>query len=728
MVSDGAVLAVDVGGTFTDAVVVTGGERAAVATRRVFTAKTPTTSGDQSAGVIVAARDALAGAGVAAGDVTAFIHGMTVTTNALLEGRFARTALLATAGFTDIEQLGRQNRASLYRLCAAGPEPIVPAELRFAVHERCGPDGVLTPLDERSLRVALAACAAADVESIAVCLLFSFRHPRHELRVRELAGELLPGVHVSLSHEVVGTFREYERCATTIADAALSPLLAGYLHTLRRRAAAAGLPAPEVMLSNGGSAPAEVAARNAATTVLSGPAGGAVGAARAVARRTDRALAFDMGGTSTDICVIRDGAVSVTAARAIDGRPIALPATDIFTVGAGGGSIAWRDSGGALRVGPRSAGARPGPACYGAGGLLPTVTDANLLLGYLAADASLAGGPRLGHAAAEGAIAELAARLGVDATAAAAGIVRIANHEMLRAIGAATIARGIDPRDHTLVAFGGAGPMHASAIADALQIQTVVCPAACGVLSALGMAVAGRRRDRSRSIVRRIDQLDAGAIKLLIEQMRAEAGAELGDPPGAKVAATFELRYVGQAFELSVEHAVNVDLRSLATAFHAEHERRYGFCDVTAPVELVTLRVSVASAPTVELSETFDAATPDAETFDAAAPDVKAPDTASPGPEANGNANPAPAADEPSAPATRPAWFDGAWRETTVIAALSAGGRIAGPAVIEQPHATIVIPPSWHAIGEHDGAVTLYREAGDSENTPPRTSPAEAVG
>ncbi|MFY9265535.1 MAG: hydantoinase/oxoprolinase family protein, partial [Solirubrobacterales bacterium] len=302
--ADGAILAVDVGGTFTDAVVVT---RAGA-----FTGKTPTTPDDQSVGVLSAAAEALDRAKLQTSHVGSFVHGMTVTTNALLEGRFAKTALLATAGFTDLEELGRQNRASLYRLCAARPKPIVPARLRFAVAERCGPDGVIEPLYDRAAREALRRCADGGVESIAVCLLFSFRHPEHELRVRELAGELLPGVHVSLSHEVVGTFREYERCATTVIDAALSPLLGGYLARLERRAAEAGLPAPDVMLSNGGTVPAALAAGNASWTVLSGPAGGAVGAAHCARRQNRRAaLGLDMGGTSTDIAIVGDGRVRV---------------------------------------------------------------------------------------------------------------------------------------------------------------------------------------------------------------------------------------------------------------------------------------------------------------------------------------------------------------------------------------------------------------------------------
>src|SRR5690349_3341542 len=347
------VLGVDVGGTFTDAVLATADG--------LVTAKAPTTPADQSDGVLAAVAAALAEAGASHGDVERFVHGMTVGTNALLEGKVARTALLATEGFTDIEELGRQARAELYRLCAGHPPPLVPAELRIGVPERCGPDGVLAPLDADELRRRLA--DAPDFESAAVCLLWGFRHPEHERAV----GQLLGDVHVSLSHETAGVFREYERCATTIVDAALSPLLRRYLERLADRAEAAGLPTPEVMLSGGGVAPAAVAARHGSWTVLSGPAGGAVGAASAATN----AVCFDMGGTSCDVSVVIDGHVRETGGREVGGRALALPMVDVHTVGAGGGSIGWRDAGGALRVGPQSAGADPGPACYGGGGSEP---------------------------------------------------------------------------------------------------------------------------------------------------------------------------------------------------------------------------------------------------------------------------------------------------------------------------------------------------------------------
>src|SRR5829696_7090341 len=408
-------LGVDVGGTFTDAVLLGDG--------LLVTAKAPTTPQDQSLGVMAAVEAALARAGRTAGEVTAFAHGMTVATNALLEGRAARTALVATEGFTDLVELGRQARADLYRLCAARPAPLVPPELRFGAPERMTPDGPLRELTPAAAAATAREVAGAEPEAVAVVLLHAYRHPQHELLLREALATALPDAHVSLSHEVVGTFREYERAATTEIDAALSPLLGAYLRRLAERTRAAGLPEPAIMQSNGGLADLAGAAGHAAWTVLSGPAGGAAGAAFAArAAGADRALCLDMGGTSADVCVVHDGRVEETGASEIAGRPIALPTLDVHTVGAGGGSIAWRDAGGALRVGPRSAGAVPGPACYGRGGTEPTVTDANVVLGHLPTDAPLAGGVALDRAAAERAVGALAETLGLDLLACAEGI------------------------------------------------------------------------------------------------------------------------------------------------------------------------------------------------------------------------------------------------------------------------------------------------------------------
>jgi N-methylhydantoinase A len=669
------ILGVDVGGTFTDAALIAGD--------RLVTGKAPTTPRDQSEGVMAAVDEALAGAGASASDVERFVHGMTVGTNALLEGRVARTALLATEGFTDLEELGRQARAELYRLCAAHPPPLVPAELRLPVPERTGPDGVIRELDEDALRRAV---EGLDAEAAAVCLLWGFRYPDHERRVAEVVEESAPGIHVSTSHETAAVFREYERCATTVVDAALSPLLRGYLERLTERARDAGLPAPEVMLSSGGTASAAVAARHASWTVLSGPAGGAVGAARMSSARGDGANAgaaaagadssgagsgaggaasgarsgdavgLDMGGTSCDVSLIVGGAAAVGSGREVGGRALALPMVDVHTVGAGGGSIAWRDSGGALRVGPRSAGADPGPAAYGRGGEEPTVTDANLLVGHLDEDSPLAGGVRLDRAAAERAVGGLADELGMSVEDAAAGIVRVASAAMAQAVRVVTVERGIDPRDLALVPFGGAGPLHAAQIADELGMRRVLVPVASGVLSAFGLVVAERRRDLVESVLLTGDDLTtdriAEAVDRLSERGREELreaasvrvapSASTGAAPEPDVRVTYELRYEGQAFELPVDAEPRPDPAELRRAFDRAHEARYGYSDPDAGLELVTIRVAVA----------LPGAQP------------------------------------------RPADWDGL-----------PGPEVRGPAVVPLPGSTLVIPDGWRAHAEDDVVV-----------------------
>jgi N-methylhydantoinase A len=573
-------LGVDVGGTFTDAVLVVDGV--------VHTAKAPTTPDDQSRGVVAAIERALQDAGAQASDVEAFAHGMTVATNALLEGTVARTALVATDGFTDVVALGRQARRELYRLCAAHPAPLTPPERRFAARERTGPDGVLEELG--GLDELVDAVAGAEPEAVAVCLLHSYRHPEHERAIGEALRERL-GVQVSLSHEVVGTFREFERAATTEVDAALSPLLARYLRRLLDSSRDAGLPTPAIMQSSGGLAGLDVAADHAALTVLSGPAGGAAAAALLAERCGEPdLLCFDMGGTSCDVCVVEGGRVRETTGREIGGRPLALPMVDIHTVGAGGGSIGWRDPGGALRVGPRSAGADPGPACYGRGGTEPTVTDANLLLGHLSADVPLAGDVALDAGAAHAAVERLAGELGLDARECAEGIVRVANAEMVRALRVMTVERGIDPRRFALLAFGGAGPLHAAAIAEELGMTKILVPRASGVLSALGLAAADRRADAQRTVLGH-DGADP-PLGALCE----EVGAALGGEPEIELA--WDLRYRGQSHELTVRGAQRRELRE---RFEALHEERYGHRDADGEVELVTVRVTGRlPAPTVD--------------------------------------------------------------------------------------------------------------------------------
>src|SRR3954452_14820539 len=579
-------LGVDVGGTFTDAVVFDGTE--------LHTAKAPSTPDDVSRGVLAAIDAALERVGADPSEVEVFAHGMTVGTNALLTESGARTALVATEGFTDVLDLARQDRPDLYRLCAPKPVALVPRDLRFGARERTGPDGELDPLEDGEADRIAGAVRDAGAESVAICLLFSYLDPTHEEAIAERLRAELPEVHVSASHEVLPQFREYERASTTVIDAYLSPLLGRYLDRLTESGGGMGLPAPLIMKSSGGVAPAAEAARAGAWSVLSGPAGGAVGAALAASLSGDGdAVGIDMGGTSCDVCVVEEGRVRRTDSREIAGRVIQLPMVDVHTVGAGGGSIGWRDHGGALRVGPRSAGAEPGPACYGRGGTEPTVTDANLLLGYLDASSTLAGGVDLDVDAATAAVDELGSDLGLDTLEAAQGIVRVANQEMVRALRVVTVDRGIDPRDFALMPFGGAGPMHAAALAEELGMSRLLCPRASGVLSALGLIASDRRRDTARTVMLAGEDLTAERIANEVAALRESLAAGLED---VTVEVTYELRYSGQAFELPVPGAERPEPDELAAGFAQEHERRYGYRDPDAPVELVNIRVAVAVA------------------------------------------------------------------------------------------------------------------------------------
>jgi N-methylhydantoinase A len=663
-------LGVDVGGTFTDAVLASGG--------RLVTAKAPTTPADQSEGVMAAISAALERAGAQAADIETFAHGMTVATNALLEGRGARTVLVATEGFTDVVELGRQARADLYRLCAARPAPLVPPQLRIAALERTGPGGVLRALEDPA---ALAArVGEQDPEAVAVVLLHAYAHPGHERAIADALAEALPEVHVSLSHEVVGTFREYERAATTEVDAALSPLLASYLRRLLQRAGEAGLPEPRIMQSSGGLAAASLAARHAAFTVLSGPAGGAAAAAL-VARRGERPdlVCFDMGGTSCDVCVIEGGAVRETAGREVGGRPLALPMVDIHTVGAGGGSIAWRDPGGALRVGPRSAGAEPGPACYGRGGTEPTVTDANLLLGRLDAAGALAGGVQLHRDAAERAVGELAEELGLELVACAEGIVRVADGEMVRALRVMTVEQGIDPRRFALLAFGGAGPLHAAAIAAELGMTTILCPRASGVLSALGLAAADRRATEQRTVLLGGDELTDAAVASAREELAEAARATLGTAD-AHVDLAHDVRYRGQAHELTVRDLAEPGLDALRAAFEDLHEERYGYRDADAPVEVVTIRASASVAgPALDLA-------------------------ASEGADAGWERS------------RRSVVFGGERHDAEILRGEPApGDELLGPAICELPEATLAVPPGWTGTVDDAGTIVLEVKRPDAD-------------
>jgi N-methylhydantoinase A len=655
-------LGVDVGGTFTDAVLFDGAA--------LYTAKLPTTPADQSAAVIAAVEQVLARAGASGAEVEVFSHGMTVGTNALLEERGARTALIATRGFADTLEIGRQDRPELYRLCAPKPRPLVEPELRFEAAERVGPRGTVEALDEAEPNRLCEALRQSGAESVAICLLFSYVEPEHERRIAEHLRRRLPDVHVSASHEVLPRFREYERCSTTTIDAYLSPLLGLYLERLGEAAAGAGLPPPLVMRSSGGVAEAAEAARAGAWSVLSGPAGGAVGAGLiASLSGNGNALGFDMGGTSCDVCVVEDGKVRRTDAREIGGRTIQLPMVDVHTVGAGGGSIGWRDSGGALQVGPRSAGAEPGPACYGRGGSEPTVTDANLLLGRLPADSQLAGGVSLDRDAAAAAVGSLAALFGIETLAAAEGIVRVANQEMVRALRVITVERGIDPRGFALLPFGGAGPMHAAEVAAELGVERILCPRAGGVLSALGLCASERRRDTARTVMLSGAELTASRIATEVEELIATLG---GGMEGAEAEIVYEMRYAGQAFELPVPGPPRPDPADLAERFAAAHEERYGHRDPETDVVLVHIRLAMVEAV----------------------------------------ARPRPAAAMGGIEeAARQVRFGGEWHEARVLRGEPAAGFAAtGPAVFELPEATFVLPPGWQSVVDSAGTICAEHE------------------
>jgi N-methylhydantoinase A len=650
-------LGVDVGGTFTDAVLIDAGA--------VHTAKVPTTPGAESEGVMSAIEAVLERAGAEPAAVESFAHGMTVATNALLEERGARMALIATRGFADLLEIGRQDRPELYRLCAPKPAPLVDRELRFEASERIGPAGVIEPLAAGEEERLAALLEASEAESVAICLLFSYLDPAHERRIAAHLRERLPDLHVSASHEVLPRFREYERCSTTAIDAYLSPLLGRYLGRLGEAAGAAGLPQPLVMQSSGGVAPAAEAARAGAWSVLSGPAGGAVGAGLLARLSGDgNALGFDMGGTSCDVCVVEEGRVKRTDSRRIGGRTIQLPMVDVHTVGAGGGSIGWRDSGGALRVGPRSAGAEPGPACYGRGGSEPTVTDANLLLGNLGGDSQLAGGVALDAEAAERAVDGLARGLGLDLLQTAAGIVRVANQEMVRALRVVTVERGVDPRRFALLPFGGAGPMHAAAIAAELGIGSILCPRAGGVLSALGLCASERRRDTAHTVMLSGPDLSAERIAAEVEAMVAAAGSDLEDA-GSEL--TYGLRYAGQAFELAVPGPARPDPADLVERFERAHEQRYGHRDPDGEVVLVDIQLALVLA----------------------APE------------------PRPVASAAGArESSRRVRFGEQWVRTPVLRGEpAAGSKASGPVVFELPESTLVLPPGWSATVDQQGTI-----------------------
>ena len=571
---------IDVGGTFTDLAAI--GADGVVEARKVLS-----TPADQSVGVAAA----LEAFGAPPGGIARIAHGTTVVTNLLLERRGARVVLCATEGATDLLELRRQERASLYDLSAAHPAPLVAPSDVVAVRERLEPGAVRIALTDAEIARVVEAVRARAPQVVVVSLLHAYADGAHE---RRLASALhaalhaaLPGAEVVCAHEVLPEIREYERTATAVAEGYARPAVATYLARLGRTVGERGHPAPSVMTSGGGMRTADEAARAAASLALSGPAGGVVGAAAVLrAAGFDRALTIDIGGTSADAGLILDGEPLVESGGDVAGVPIALPRVLVDTVSAGGGSIGWIDDGGALRVGPRSAGAVPGPAAFGRGGTQPTVTDANLALGRIVAH-GMSGGVQLDVDASRRAVAALGDRLGADVERTAQAMIRIADAEMARALRRVSVDRGVDPRSCVLMAFGGGGPLHACALADLIGAAQVLVPPHAGVLSALGLAMAPERREAATSVMARTGHLDAARVTALTDALAARV-------EGAVRAWTARARYVGQGYELDIAVHPGDDGAVIASRFAERHRARYGF-ELAREVEVVAMRHTASS-------------------------------------------------------------------------------------------------------------------------------------
>ncbi len=694
----GNILSVDIGGTFTDLVLCR--ER----TGRISVAKVLTTDPDPSAGVLNGIRQLLAG-GAGAEEIGRLIHGTTLITNALIERKGALTGLLTTEGFRDVLEIGREGRYDIYDLFLQLPEPLAERRLRLEVAERLKSSGeVMTPLDEEALRRACAVLREAGVEAVAVAFLHSYANPDHERRAAAIAREELPGIALSLSHEVAPELREYERTSTAVANAYVQPMASAYLANLERGLRAdCGIEAPlHIMLSNGGTCAAETAARFPVRLVESGPSGGVLAAIHAGRQSGfERVLAFDMGGTTAKACLSRDGELPVTTESEVarvyrfkkgSGLPLLVPVLDMIEIGAGGGSLARINELGLPQVGPESAGSEPGPACYGRGGSEPTVTDADLVLGMLNPAFFLGGRMELDACAAETAVLSLADGLGQDLVAAARGIHQLVNENMANAARVHGAERGIDLRGFAMVATGGAGPVHACGVAERLGIDTVVVPGAAGVGSAVGLMLAPISFDFARSYVTRLEEVDIGRLRGLFEEMEQEGRrivAEAGVAPDAEVQVerTADLRYVGQGHEIRVPVCSGgldeAAMDRLQADFDQEYIRLYGRTCEGVDVQCMHWRTTVSG----------------------------------PRPALGGLHQDRPAGPGSAEKGARRVRFEKPGNhagDTPVYDryVLSAGFGAPGPAIVEEAESTTVVPPGWGL--EVDGASNLVvrRELG----------------
>jgi N-methylhydantoinase A len=681
-------IGIDTGGTFTDIVLVD------FARSRTVFHKVPSNTADPARAILDGTSEVLELAALAPGLVDHLSLGTTLATNAVLERKCAPTGVITTAGFRDVLELARQRRPHVFNLDVAKPAPPAPREARVEVAERVGPDGsVIRPLDEAELAAAVTRLKATGPEAVAICFVHSYANPAHERRAAEAVQRLWPEAYVCASSEVLAEFREFERFATTAVNASLMPVMHRYLERFAGGIADIGIAvAPHVMQSNGGAVSPDAVQRRPVDTFFSGPAGGVIGAAGlGLKAGFPDLLTFDMGGTSTDVCLIKGGRPARVNQREIGGFPVRTATIDLHTIGAGGGSVAWVDPGGLPKVGPMSAGAQPGPAAYGRGGSRPTVTDANVVLGRLSPVALLDGRMKMYPDRAEATLRDgLAEKLGMAVVDAAAGVLDIVNVNMMGAVRVISVERGEDPRDFTLFAFGGAGPLHAAEVAEGMGIRQVLVPPHPGLMSAVGLLYAERRLDLGLTRLVPADPASLPSLTAGIADLRRR-GEEWLDREGvARDAARFEwaaeLRYRGQSSELSVELVTEqpeaATLARVVAEFHGLHKARYGYDMPENEVELVTLRLTVRAARPSPPEE--------------------------PGPPAHGSV--ADAVRE-----SRSVWFPATGFTGTPVydrVRLPAGGVFAGPAIVEQMDATTVVPPGWQARVDALGNLVLAHTQG----------------